>query len=66
MAAETPAKPVAPTTVISELNVVISWSTPDNGGSQITSYVVKVLQQDTVTYAELTCDETTAVVVSST
>lgn len=64
LAAEVPAKPVAPTTTISDLNVVISWSTPDNGGSPITSYVVKALHGSTFT--EVTCDEVTAVIVSST
>ena len=54
-AAARPATPTAPTTsVISNTNVVITWAVPDNGGSVITSYSIKIRENDGLTYtAEL-------------
>jgi hypothetical protein len=42
LAAEVPAQPAKPTTSISGLDVQATWITPDNGGSVITNYIVKV------------------------
>lgn len=64
LAAEVPAQPVAPKTTISALNVIVTWSTPDNGGSSITSYLVKARHQDGATYSVLTCTQGSADVVS--
>lgn len=46
LAAQIPAQPVAPTTVISGLNVLVRWIAPDNGGSQITAYLVQLQKSD--------------------
>jgi hypothetical protein len=47
-----PAVPSAPTTtVVSNTDVTISWSAPDNGGSVIESYTIKVRQIDGQTYS---------------
>lgn len=59
LAAQVPAGPVAPTTSISALNLQISWARPDNGGSIITSYVIKVRSSASVFYT-VTCDESSA------
>jgi hypothetical protein len=66
LAAQIPAQPVAPTTTVSGANVVIAWSKPDNGGSVLTAYEVKVRQSDLVTYTLVTCTESTATMLSST
>ncbi len=65
IAATLPTTPVAPTTVISGTNVLISWIMQDTGGSVITSYTVKIRQSDNATYTSTSlCDGTSAQVVS--
>lgn len=65
LAAQIPAQPVAPTTTVSGANVVIVWSAPDNGGSALTAYQIKVRQSDLATYTLVTCTESTATMLSS-
>ena len=60
LAAEIPAKPLAPSTAINGLSVDVAWTKPDNGGSAITSYVIKIRGTNLSFYAG-TCDQTTAV-----
>jgi len=51
-AASIPNAPAAPTTTINkDESVTISWDAPQNGGSEITSYTVKVQQSDGSTYS---------------
>lgn len=50
LAAQVPAQPSAPTTTWSPDNVVITWTAPDNGGSAITGYTVKIRQSDDTTF----------------
>jgi hypothetical protein len=42
LAAEKPAKPAAPTTVISGSNVMIDWVAPNDNGSPIISYSITI------------------------
>ena len=58
LTAQPPAKPISPTTVWSPDNVIISWTSPDNGGSPITGYTVTIRQADGSTFtSDLTnCD----------
>ena len=42
LAAQMPAQPIAPVTSINELNVVVRWTAPDNGGSAITDYDIRI------------------------
>jgi hypothetical protein len=44
-AATVPTAPAAPTTTISGTNIFINWVAPDDGGSVITSYGVKILNR---------------------
>jgi len=46
LAAEKPAKPAAPTTVISGSNVMIDWVAPNANGSPITSYTITIKKLD--------------------
>ena len=46
LAAQVPAQPEAPLTTWSPDDVVITWTEPDNGGSPITGYRVRVKQDD--------------------
>jgi hypothetical protein len=68
LAAETPATPAAPTTTIAGDKVSISWSAPDNRGSQILYFVVRIRKADGVSYAvELSdCDGSDSEIISST
>lgn len=60
MAAEVPAQPVAPTTWISGLNVVVGWSAPDNGGSTLISYTIALRESDGSTFTTVACTESSA------
>jgi hypothetical protein len=51
IAARTADTPLPPLTVINGNNVVISWSEPFNGGTPITSYTIKMLTSDGISYA---------------
>ena len=46
IAASVPATPAAPTTTNDKTNIVIEWTAPDNGGSEITGYEVRILHKD--------------------
>ena len=52
IAASVPATPAAPTTTNDKTNIVIEWTAPDNGGSEITGYEVRILQSDGLTYTQ--------------
>jgi hypothetical protein len=53
-----PSKPAAPTTEINNDFVKISWTIPFDGSSPVTSYKVKIRQNDGVTFTEdlVDCD----------
>lgn len=53
LTSQMPAQPEAPVTtwIPIENSVIITWTAPDNGGSPITGYTVKVIQSDSVTYS---------------
>jgi len=42
LAAQQPDKPATPTTTVSDANVVITWTAPPSGGSDITGYTVTI------------------------
>lgn len=42
LAAQEPAKPAAPMTAWSPDNLVVTWVRPNNGGSALTGYTVKI------------------------
>ena len=46
MAAETPAKPAAPTTTFNRETVQIDWDEPFTGGSAITGYRIYIKKSD--------------------
>jgi hypothetical protein len=46
IAAAKPSKPEPPTAINSLANVLISWLEPANGGSPITSYIVKIYDKN--------------------
>jgi hypothetical protein len=52
LAAQAPSKPLSPTTAISGRNVTISWLAPDNGGSAILGYIIKIRLHDGVNFME--------------
>lgn len=56
LAAQIPAQPSPPTTTVSSLNVVVAWDLPNNGGSVITAYEIKILQRDGLTYSTILAD----------
>ena len=59
LAAQLPYTPNAPTTTFkADGNVVISWTAPDNGGSDITSYSIQVQKSDGSYLATSYCDGT--------
>ena len=51
-----PATPSTPTTIYynNGTSIYINWTATDNGGSAITSYTVKIRQNDSSTYTTLT------------
>ncbi len=58
LAAQPPTRPEAPTTVLQDTNIVITWSAPFNQGSAITSYQIWIRHNDNSSYSlDLTnCD----------
>jgi hypothetical protein len=57
LTAQTPAQPIAPITTFNKDDIVISWYSPDNGGSAITGYKVTIKQSDAIFTADLVnCD----------
>jgi len=58
LAAQYPDQPAAPTTVLQNTSVLISWSAPFNEGSPITSFKIQIRQNDNSSYSlDLTdCD----------
>lgn len=65
LAAQIPDQPEAPTTSISGDSVVVSWQLPDNRGSPITAYTVRVRESDSLTFTEdaLNCGGTDQTIV---
>ena len=68
MTAQPPAQPLAPTTTWNPDDVVISWTSPDNGGSTITGYTVSIRQSDTNTYTvdSANCEMSSSVLTTCT
>ncbi len=68
IAATNPSTPNAPTTTVSNKNVLITWVSPATGGSAITGYLVKIRESDGVTYSANTlyCDGLTTLTVINT
>ena len=67
LSAYIPETPVAPTTLISTNTVVITWIAPDEHGSPITEYTIKIRDSTGVYLSELTdCDGTDTLIVAST
>jgi hypothetical protein len=50
MAARLPDVPSNINTAISGLNVIISWSVPYNGGTNLMAYSILIMQSDNITY----------------
>jgi len=50
LSAAVPTAPVAPTTQINGSNVDITWTSPYNGGSSVTSYSITIVSSDGSTY----------------
>jgi len=42
LAAQIPSTPAAPTTSFDGTNVIVTWTAPNNGGSAITAYTIKI------------------------
>ena len=62
-----PATPAAPTTTVSGSNIVVDWNAPSDNGSAITSYTVKLKQNDLSFSTELiNCDGTDATIKTNT
>ena len=51
MAARVPDVPSNINTAINGLNVIISWSVPYNGGTNILAYSILIMQSDLITYS---------------
>ena len=66
--AQPPAQPTAPSTTWNPDDVVISWTSPDSGGSTITGYKVSIRQSDTTTYTvdATNCDMSSSVLTTCT
>jgi len=58
LAAQPPDRPTAPSTVLQDTNILITWSAPFAQGSPITSYKIQIRQNDNSSYSlDLTnCD----------
>jgi hypothetical protein len=52
LAAEAPARPIAPTTAVSGNSVIISWSEPATNGSPIIGYSISILAKDGLFYID--------------
>jgi hypothetical protein len=61
-----PDQPIAPTTTISALNTVVSWTAPYHGGVAISSYTISLID-NTGTYVEDTtvCNGSDPAIVSA-
>lgn len=66
-AAKVPDAPASVTTTITSTNVEIHWAIPATNGADISSYKIKVLTHDGLTYAEdtLDCDGATNAVLTT-
>lgn len=58
--ASLPGTPTAPTTTLIGENIRVSWTTPDDGGAEITAYLIVIAHSDGVTFTEevTECDGT--------
>ena len=58
LAAEVPARPAAPSTVLQDTNILIGWGAPSAQGSPIISYEIQIRHNDNSSYSlDLTnCD----------
>lgn len=67
LAATVPGKPSIPSTSISDNNVAITWTLPDDGSAPILAYSIRIGQEDGVTFTEdlANCDGSNALIVSS-
>ena len=67
LCAQIPDVPEAPVTSIDGLNVVVSWSTPYDGSTPITHYIVKIRQSDDFTFSQelSNCDGSDSTIVST-
>lgn len=70
LAAQVPAQPIAPVTTWHGDGfdyVVITWTAPDDGGSPITGYTVKIKQKDETFSSDLVnCDMTSSTLTTCT
>ena len=65
LAAQVPNQPLAPLTSITTDGVIISWKSPYNGGSLITSYTITIRQDDGATFTSDSenCDGSDPVII---
>ena len=62
-----PVTPAAPTTTVSGSDIVVDWTAPVDNGATITSYTIKIKQNDSSFSVELTnCDGSDATIKSNT
>ena len=61
-----PDAPTLPRATIDGSNVIVTWEEPDNGGSPITAYIVKLSDSTSSFRTELTsCDGSSQVIIDS-
>jgi hypothetical protein len=67
LAAQKPEQPLVPTTSVVGDNVQIDWSIPEDGGTSITGYEVKIRHSDNVVFSEdlTNCDASQAAIVTA-
>ncbi|MCS5585436.1 MAG: fibronectin type III domain-containing protein [Pseudomonadales bacterium] len=66
LAASVPATPVAPTTALSENNIVVTWTKPATMGSEVTSYKIYLQKSDSTWSLETAnCHGSSSTVVSN-
>jgi hypothetical protein len=66
LAAQTPSKLSAPTTIVNGNDVDFVWTEPSDGGSEITSYTILIQKDDGNFITETTyCDGTVQVVIDA-
>jgi len=67
LAAQAPNQPVAPTTSIVGQSVQISWTSPNNRGATIISYIIKIGTSDNLTFIQdlVNCDGSNAAIRDS-